>query len=252
MEKNSNLQRARSAQRGISIVMVAIGLLVLLGVSALAIDLVTLYVARNEAQRAADAAALAGAKAFVDSGFTSGLVTQAVAQNLATAKAIIVGAQNNVGGQPAFITSSDVSFDFSNLEDPRITVTVQRVAARGTPDQPGGAMPTIFAKALGFLSADVSAMATAEAYNPSGSTAGPTVCAGCLKPVVLPNCDPNNAGPVPNPFKRFKGEIVQPLLGLWQLPQTVIAFRLQHGLLWRSGTTIERPNPLNARMSVVR
>ena len=35
---------------------------------------------------AADAAALAGAKAFVDSGFTSGLVPASVAQNLATAR----------------------------------------------------------------------------------------------------------------------------------------------------------------------
>ena len=36
--------------------------------AALAIDVTTLYVARGEMQRAADAAALAGAKAFVDSG----------------------------------------------------------------------------------------------------------------------------------------------------------------------------------------
>ena len=208
MEKNSNLQRARNAQRGMTILMVAIGLLVLLGVSALAIDLVTLYVARNEAQRAADAAALAGAKAFVDSGFTSGLVPALVAQNLTTARAINVGAQNKVGGQPAFITSSDISFNFSVPENPRVTVTVQRVAARGAPGQPGGAMPMIFAKALGFLSADVSAMATAEAYNGSGGPTGPPVCAGCVKPVVLPNCDPGHTGPIPNAFCPGSAEFV--------------------------------------------
>jgi uncharacterized membrane protein len=50
---------------------VAVSLVALLGMAALAIDVVTLYVARSEMQRAADAAALAGAKAFVDSGITS-------------------------------------------------------------------------------------------------------------------------------------------------------------------------------------
>ncbi len=39
--------------------------------AALAIDIVTLYAARSEIQRAADAAALAGAKAIADSGITT-------------------------------------------------------------------------------------------------------------------------------------------------------------------------------------
>ena len=43
----------------------------LLAMAALAIDVVTLYVARTEVQRAADAAALAGAKALADSGVTT-------------------------------------------------------------------------------------------------------------------------------------------------------------------------------------
>ena len=51
--------------------LVAVSLVTLLAMAALAIDVVTLYVARSEMQRAADAAALAGAKAFVDSGVTS-------------------------------------------------------------------------------------------------------------------------------------------------------------------------------------
>ena len=210
MQEKTNGRCRRGAERGVTLFMVAAALLGLLGISALAIDLVTLYVARNEAQRAADAAALAGAKAFADSGFTSGLVPASVVQSLATARAINVGAQNKVGGQPAFITSSDISFDFSNLENPRITVMVQRIAARGTPGQPGGAMPTIFAKALGFLSADVSAMATAEAYNGSGGPTGPPVCAGCVKPVVLPNCDPGHTGPIPSAFCLGSAEFVNP------------------------------------------
>ena len=60
----------RSGERGQTIILVAVSLVSLLAMAALAIDVVTLYVARGEMQRAADAAALAGAKAFVDSGVT--------------------------------------------------------------------------------------------------------------------------------------------------------------------------------------
>jgi uncharacterized membrane protein len=66
--------------------LVAISIVSLLAMAALAIDVVTLYVARTEAQRAADAAALAGAKAMADSGITtlpSGDPSCNDAQNLA-------------------------------------------------------------------------------------------------------------------------------------------------------------------------
>src|SRR4029077_1164943 len=63
--------RHRRAERGQTIVLVAVALVSLLGMAALAIDIATLYVARGEAQRAADAAALAGAKMFATSGYTS-------------------------------------------------------------------------------------------------------------------------------------------------------------------------------------
>ncbi len=56
------------SQRGQTIALVAVSMVSLLAVAALAIDLTTLYVAKGEIQRAADSAALAGAKAFVDSG----------------------------------------------------------------------------------------------------------------------------------------------------------------------------------------
>jgi len=171
-----------------TLLIVAASLLVLLGVAALAIDLGSLYVARSEAQRAADAAALAGAEEFVSSGFTSGLVSQSAVQALATQDAITVGGQNLVGGLPAQIQPGDVTFDFSAAENPRVTVTVQRSRSRGNP------LPTFFSKALGIASAAVSATATAEAYNPSG-TSGPPVGTMCLKPWILPNCDPNHKTP---------------------------------------------------------
>jgi uncharacterized membrane protein len=49
----------RKNERGVTIVLVAVSLLALLGMAAIAIDIATLYVAHGEAQRAADAAALA-------------------------------------------------------------------------------------------------------------------------------------------------------------------------------------------------
>jgi len=53
-------------ERGATLVMVALSLTVLLGMGALAVDTGMLYTARTGLQRTADAAALAGASAFVD------------------------------------------------------------------------------------------------------------------------------------------------------------------------------------------
>ncbi len=187
MPRDRHPGQAPREERGMTLVMVAFALVALLGFAALAIDLAFLYVARSEAQRAADAAALAGAKEFQVSGFTTGLISQATVQPLATGAAIAAGSQNSVGGSPAVILPTDVTFDFSIANDPRITVTVARDAAHGGP------LPTFFAKALGVLSANVSAKATAEAYNPGIS--GPPVGPSCLKPWLLPNCDPSNTSP---------------------------------------------------------
>ncbi len=188
MPRDKHPGQAHREERGVSLVIVAFGLVALLGFAALAIDLAFLYVGRSEAQRAADAAALAGAKEFRDSGFSTGVVTQAQVQPLATQAAEAVGSQNFVGGQPVVILDSDVTFDFLIPNDPRITVTVARDA-----NHPGGPLPTFFAKAFGVFSANISAKATAEAYNPG--TTGPPVAVQCLKPWLLPNCDPNHSTP---------------------------------------------------------
>src|SRR5256885_4603192 len=92
------------SQHGQTIALVAVSIVSLLAVSALAIDLTTLYVARGEIQRAADSAALAGAKALVDSGVTtnpSNTGLQAVAQRLANSYAVAAAFQNNLAGAPA-------------------------------------------------------------------------------------------------------------------------------------------------------
>lgn len=79
--------RVKKAQRGQTIILVAIALASLVAMAALAIDVVTLYSARSEAQNAADAAALAGAKSFVDTGVTTdptNLTLKTLAQATAT------------------------------------------------------------------------------------------------------------------------------------------------------------------------
>ena len=53
------------SERGAVTVLVAVSMLAVLGFCALAIDMGMLYVAHNDAQRAADAEALAGASALM-------------------------------------------------------------------------------------------------------------------------------------------------------------------------------------------
>jgi Putative Flp pilus-assembly TadE/G-like len=181
--------RTAGRERGATLVLVAVSLVVLLSAAALAIDLGILYVARSEAQRAADAAALAGAYTFVTSGCTShgGCVSGGPQETLARQQAELIGAQNGIIGQGAQIQDGDISFTYPTPEEPQITVSVERTAARGN------AVPTIFARIFGVTSSGVSATATAEAYNPSGAASGsPSVGTNCVAPFLVPNCDPNH------------------------------------------------------------
>src|SRR5689334_1362243 len=133
------LSRSRNSYRqasesGSTLYVIAIAMVGLLGVSALAIDMVSFYLGRAEAQRAADAAALSGATVFVNSGCTSGASGCAAGgaqETAATQQAIDVGNQNVVAGQAASIQAGDVSFTYPSPQEPQITVTVQRTAARG-------------------------------------------------------------------------------------------------------------------------
>lgn len=181
----------RSNDKGVTLLIVAGGLVLMLGMCALSIDLVAGYLARVQCQRAADAGALAGAKAFRDSGCTtSGCTSGSTAETLAAQNAIAVAAQNPVMGLAPTSKTVGTKFDYSHdvrasggSGEPQITVTVHRDSASGNP------MPTFFAKIFGINSMDISASATAEAFNPSGT--GMNIGAGCIKPFLVPNCDPN-------------------------------------------------------------
>jgi hypothetical protein len=198
MAQNKVLVQGRRGERGQTIVLVAISILSLLAMASLAVDLVTLYVAKGQIQHAADAAALAGAKAFVDSGLTTNTPPSAALQTLATNMAnayVNATLPNNLvaGVVPTLVTSSPQILNNGGDGNPYITVTL---------NQP--TLPTFFARIWGVRFASVSATATAEAYNPSNwqITNGVSVAPACVKPLLVSNMDPNPLPPnVPgNPF----------------------------------------------------
>jgi hypothetical protein len=177
-------------------VLVAVVMLFVVGaMAALSIDVVTIYTARSEAQLAADAGALAGARVFANSGVTSDASRRSTrnARNLATMIATQVASQNVVGGR-TLNPSTEVTVSFPNERDPafdtnpHVTVQTQRTD-----------LPTFFARIWGRTANTVTASATAEAYNPSGADAVNSgsatipVAPLCVKPWLLPNIDPTQS-----------------------------------------------------------
>jgi hypothetical protein len=147
-----------------------------LGAVALAVDVGLLYTARGEAQKAADAAALAGAASFIEAP-----LDEDAARDLAEE----VGEQNTVRNEAVEIDpAADIEVDVPNE---RVTVRVRRSAANGNP------VPTFFARIFGIGFADVEAEATAEAVL-AGSVS-------CVKPFSPPDAfqDVNGNGKYDGP-----------------------------------------------------
>jgi hypothetical protein len=184
MRARECLREERHNERGVSILLVAVGMVFVLGMAGLGVDLASLYVGRSQAQRAADAGALAGAQALVSSGCTTSLGPDISpgCQAIARQRAVTVGNANFVAGVSPGITNADVTFPSTNTSDPQVKVVASRDATHGNP------MPTFFIKIFGINSANVSASAKAEAFNPTGSNTG--IALSCVKPWLLPNCDP--------------------------------------------------------------
>lgn len=190
MEKKS-LVRRRPQERGQTIILVAVSLISLLSMAVLAIDVVTLYVARSEIQRAADAAALAAAKAVADSGVTSLDPTsprlaaaQSLAQQMATAAVTaLVNPSSTVnvvaGTPPSLVTATPIPIDFTRQGNPHVTISLQRLG-----------LPTFFSKIWSGSVANVTATATAEAYNPANLTTITPIAPQSVKPWLVANVDP--------------------------------------------------------------
>jgi Flp pilus assembly protein TadG len=185
----------RKNERGVTMLLVVIAMLSMLAMVALAIDVITLYSARSETQRVADAAALAAAKALADGGVTgdpsNSAGTYTSAQTLATQAAKDVGSQLSIAGRQ--VQAGDVTAVYSNTVtpnfgiNPQVTVTVQNAY-----------LPAFFSRIWSRSTLTVQASATAEAFNPSNSAtiasggAAVPVVPRCVKPFLIPNCDPVN------------------------------------------------------------
>jgi Flp pilus assembly protein TadG len=214
--------QARNGERGVTMIIVVIAMMSMLAMVALAVDVITLYAARSEAQRAADAAALAAAKMLVDAGVTAdptliNPTVQSTAQTLATQVAQSVAGQAGIAGR--LIAGADVAVTFPNggnsasfAINPTVNVTVQNTN-----------VPTFFARIWSRAALTVRATATAEGFNPSNSSSlnggtGVPVIARGVKPFLLPNCDPVNVnnpvsncvGGVPRFFDTATGALINP------------------------------------------
>jgi Putative Flp pilus-assembly TadE/G-like len=184
----------RHHERGQTIILVAISLVTLLAMAALAIDIATLYAARSETQRAADAAALAGAKAIADSGITTLLITDpnfTIVQPWATAAAtsqINAVLQNNLVAGQAPSTVSPPTVDWTRQGNPLLTVKVQ-----------SSNLPTFFSKIWGGTPNLATATATAEVYNPANVPNFTPIVPKSVKPWLVANADPITFGAFINP-----------------------------------------------------
>ena len=150
MKTRRQTSRDRRGERGVTMLLVAVAMVSIVAMAALAIDIITLYVAKVEAQRAADAAAMAGAKALVAGGVTgdptNAFSTWQAACGIAAKQAQSIAQMNSLGG--AVLTESNVSISFPNAPsttdcsgsntvfgiNPQIQVVVQRPAAAANPE----------------------------------------------------------------------------------------------------------------------
>jgi Flp pilus assembly protein TadG len=198
-----------SRESGVTLALVALSIVSIVAMAALSIDVGTLYEASAEAQRSADAAALAGARSLSINGLTSDPTNKSAqwsnACTAATQMAQAEAAQNLVSGAaPATPTVTFLASDGSDCTtgsgafgvNPMVTVKVQQPKVY-----------TFFARVFGLFnsnwkSTSVSATATAEVFNPSGSEnySGGTlvpVQPRCVKPWLIPNLDPDHGASTP-------------------------------------------------------
>jgi hypothetical protein len=191
----TRLQTRLRDERGMTLVMVATGMIAFLSATMLAVDVGMMMVARTESQNAADAGALAGAVAlgfddYEDRSATGPAVINAIAAGTA--------ADNSVMNAQTSVLPEDVTFPAIDL----IRVRVQRSGIRGN------AVATFFAPIFGIDTIDVGAEATAQVSPANAMT--------CVKPFTVPDkwvemqtppWDPtdtfdvvdNKKNPLPNP-----------------------------------------------------
>jgi len=172
--------RTRS-KRGGTIALMSVMLFAMMAMAALAIDLASLRSARSEAQRAADAIALAGAAAFRDFPWTEGPTIDS-----ANARALNIARQNQVRADtidvrsPTTTTTTYMWGSVRVVETPQVTLNIIPDSQKVRAWVRHAGVQTFFGGLIGKPYGHVQAMATAWATND-----GPTV--DCLKPFVIPD-----------------------------------------------------------------
>ncbi len=171
-------RQLKTDESGMSYAFVGMGLMAFLSASMLAIDVGMLMTARNQAQNAADAGALAGAAALYYDDFNDRTADgPAVTSAIAGAKANLVMPRYSKGRKETGIvdiTANDVEFPNDETGQPtRVKVTVYRNAARGN------AMATLIASIFKIETVGITATATAEV--------SPANAVTCPLPFTIPD-----------------------------------------------------------------
>ena len=171
-----HIRRKNSKRRGAAAVLSVATIPVLIGFAALAVDVGVLYNARAEAQRAADAAALAGAWELLDEDRLTGAPEMSLEEQLARQAAAEYAARNMIRG-----VSPEVDLNTENLADGDVVVgylydptNLDEALSTAQPDQINsvfvrvrrdtvlnGPVQLLFAGILGFNTSNVQAEATA-------------------------------------------------------------------------------------------
>ncbi len=155
----SRLRSRLRDERGMSILFVTGGMFAFIASTMLAIDLGMVMTARTQAQRAADAGALAGATALVYNSFTDH-----TPEGPAVTAAINTAKTNQVAGEEPSVTPDDVTFpvDPATGENNMVEVKVWRSSVRENP------MALFMAQVFGMNTANITATARATAA-PAGA-----------------------------------------------------------------------------------
>ena len=210
--------------------LVALAMVAIIGMAALSIDVIVLYLAKEEAQHSADTAALAAAKVLSLSGITGDPTNLSSnwghicgpddgTNGLAARVAKAVANQNLVGGivpttvnvtySAGSASSSPGTTDCTSLTtsafgiNPVVTVQIIRTG-----------VPNFFSRIWGSTGTNVSATASAEALNSSNSASTGSsgtivpVQPRCVKPWIIPNKDP--LYPIPSSPVAFCDQLGQP------------------------------------------
>lgn len=162
----TRLQSRLRDERGMTLVMVATGMVAFLSATMLAVDVGMLMVARTEAQNAADAGALAGAVAL---GYDDWDDRTATGPAVTNAIAAATNTDNGVMNAQVSVLAEDVTFPTTT----QVRVRVQRSSARGNP------LSTFIAPMFGINTVDIGAVAIAEASPANAMT--------CVKPFTVPD-----------------------------------------------------------------